>query len=779
MSHLPADIPQASSPGRSYRRSSFLNLQRFVFLLLILLFAGGCAYYNTLFNAKNSYEEGLKVLSETADTERTPPNARKHFETTIDKCWKLIEIYTDQNKYADDALLYIAKSEFYLEKYTQSKSHLDQFFKKYSESDLLPESYLWYAKILLIENNVEEANEYFRRILNLSEEAEIRSRANFELGRYAFKNEDYSESEKYLQIALKEDLEDALRAELLFFLAESYSKQKKYKEAVDKYKEVGKRQAGLDIEYKATLNLAKTYTILGKHKDSYETLRKMQTAPRFKNFLPIIKTTMAENYQAEKNYDDAIELYREVIVARRQNPGTAQAALNLARLYENEFNNLDSAVTYYGQVAKLYSKFDSVDVANDKFNFLSEYRDIRSDLTRDENLIYRLTNDSDFRDSLYQAQYDDSVRIATGDTLTNPLGGGDDDDGSLALNNPREGTTAAQKARARLDSMNRANEERRQNTGFGENEGFGSGSPGEGEREGVGEVQPGNRFGNVNNQKNEKEEEVIAPIPLEKRKLPEIEFDLMLNRYHLAEFYLLKVEQFDSAIVEYNDFLQTYEDSILTPKGLYSLIYIYKSKDFENPQLVDQFESRLINEYPESEFALQIREARGESLSADAGEGEEAAEALFREAEAQYFAGDFKQALAKYREVANMDTSWVISARAKYAMAWIYEYDMAEKDSALLAYNEIITRYPQAHLYVQKARKKTTEPRPDPVTPTGEEGDEDDGPAIGEAERDVPSEGEAGSLDEDESIGLTSGDILDEKIAWRRSRGRISNRDDF
>ena len=128
-----------------------------------------------------------------------------------------------------------------------------------------------------------------------------------------------------------------------------------------------------------------------------------------------------------------------------------------------------------------------------------------------------------------------------------------------------------------------------------------------------------------------------------------------------------------------------------------------------------------------------------------------------------------------------MDSTWSVSARAKYAMAWIYEYDMAEKDSALLAYNEIIARYPQAHRYVQKARKKTTEPRPDPVPSSGEGGEGDgEQPAIADGDRDDAPDTERGRLDEEgESVGLTSADILDEKIAWRRSRGRISNRDDL
>ena len=639
MSHLPADTTRVPSGVFARFFSGNKHMFHLIGSLVTLFLVSGCAYYNTLFNAKNSYEDGLKVLRETADTERTPPNARKHFETTIDKCWKLIEIYSDQNKYADDALLYIAKSEFHLEKYTQSKTHLNQFFRKYAESDLLPEAYLWYAKMLLRENNVEEANDYFRRILNLTDEAEIRSRANFELGRYAFQNGDFEESEKYLQIALKEDLEDALRAELLFFLADSYFKQGKHKEAVDRYKEVGKRQSGLDIEYKATLNLARTYTILGEYKDAYEVLRKMLTAPRFKNFMPIIKTTMAENYEKEGNYEDAIEVYREVILERRQNPGTAQAALNLARLYENEFNNLDSAVTYYGQVGKLYSKFDSVEVADAKYTFLSEYREIRENLNRDEALIDRLTNDSGFRDSLYQAQYDDSVRIAMGDTLDQNA---TDDDGSLAANAGENSDVAAQRAaQERLEAINRANEERRAAAGLGEDR-EGSSGFGEDEDLGRGDGPPGNRPNTRNNNAGKKaqEEKEKAPPPLEKRKLPDIEFDFMLNRYHLAEFYLLKVENYDSAIVQYADFLSTYEDSILTPKGLYSLVYIYKSEAFRDSVLVRQYEDRLVNEYPESEFALEIRKARGERFEDEAGDGEEAAEALFRDAESQYFAGD-------------------------------------------------------------------------------------------------------------------------------------------
>ena len=49
----------------------------------------GCAYYNTLFNAQEKYEEGVKKIKSSRDGEITS-DIRNDFYKTIDKCWKLI-----------------------------------------------------------------------------------------------------------------------------------------------------------------------------------------------------------------------------------------------------------------------------------------------------------------------------------------------------------------------------------------------------------------------------------------------------------------------------------------------------------------------------------------------------------------------------------------------------------------------------------------------------------------------------------------------------------------
>ncbi|RMF61467.1 MAG: tetratricopeptide repeat protein [Calditrichaeota bacterium] len=729
------------------------RIKIFFLLLALLIFFGNCAYYNTLFNAKKNFNEGLKVLRENPNTKDVPRKARSHFETTIEKCWKLIELYSDKSKYADDALLLIAKSEFNLGKYSQAKLHLTQFLQKYPDSELTSEAHLWLGKVLLREDSIEEANEHFLIVITTAKNPQIRSQASFELGVYAFENERYEEAINYLNKALKEKLDDQYKARVLFYLGESYYIQGDYKKAVENFQKALKYSPTLDIEYKLRLHLAEAFSLMGKYEKAYEELHKMLTAPRFKDFTSFIKTAMAKNYEREGRLEEALELYREVVQKQAKNAGTALAAYNLARIYETVRPNLDSAVVYYGLVNKIYSKFDSVEVARQKAAFLSEIKEIRDNIRRDEKLVYRLTHDPEFRDSLYQAQYEDSLRRAQGipqapveeiaDTMNTLLP-------TDSLKTVAKDTTDSLQT-TQKDTVTEQNEDdfmsfRKQIT------------------------EEEKKKAELEKQEKEKLKQQTQQTPaqknkpLEKRKLPQIEFDLMNHRYHLAEFFLLKEENYDSAAVYFEKFLKMYEDSILTPKALYSLVYIYKSPGHENPQLVDSLEKEIVAQYPNSIFAREILKSKGLYKEEEQADPQEAAHQLFLKAESLYFSGDYPNALRVYKQVAKMDTTWEICAKAQYAIAWIYENDLSLTDSAFTAYQKIIDNYPSATSYVQVARKKITPPveTPKPSTPV------DSSAVQGEPS---PTEGKPGEiLPTEDATHMKDEDILEEKIRWRRLR---------
>jgi tetratricopeptide (TPR) repeat protein len=732
-----------------------------IIILLVLSVLFSCAYYNVLFNAKRSYEEGTKELLKSTDRTQIPPRAKSYFEETIEKCWKLIELFSDKSKYADDALLYICKSEYHLQKYTQSKLHLDQFIKKYPKSKLIPEATLWYGKVLMRLEEYEEGDQELRNAINISNDSKIHAEAYFELGSFEFENANYEKAIEYYQQALNEKPDDQYQAMLQFNLGEAYYIQENYENAIKYFKKVEKYDPSVDIEYRTKLHMARSYSEIGKYEDAYKILRKMLTASRFNNFVPEIKTAIGENYEKQERYLDAIEIYRENISEKRASSGTAQAAFNLAGIYENVYKNVDSAVVYYGKVGKLYGRFDSLKVAQNKEIFLRELKDIRDAIRHDKRLVFKLENDSYFRDSLYAAQFEDSMKKVLGIAGTDSLE--HDEQGATASQSLFDSLWAArQDSLDSLFSTHAAGVD--QDTTENQSE-FPpidqSLFPGDSLVPGATEDDfPQTQHTGEGNQENGNKEK-----EMERRKLPQVKRDLMSTRYHLAEYYLLKVENYDSAAHYFKSFLAQYEDSVLTPKALYSLRFIYSQRDYKNPQLADSLEEVILTNYPESDFARVILKQRG--LLAEEKEEEQLhteAMQLFLRAESLYYAKRIDSALVTYDRVSELDTSAELGAKAMYAKAWIYEKEMNEKQLALETYEKIIQEYPEVPQYVSAAKKKTTMPKEAEKPPAGAE----EGGVTAASQDTLQAEKGEESRGETISSGGEASHIIEaDKIRWR------------
>jgi tetratricopeptide (TPR) repeat protein len=739
-----------------------------IYILFTIFTLAGCAYYNTLFNAKKSYDQGIDAIRKSSDPTKTPTNAKRYFETTIDKCWKLIEIYGDNSKYADDALLYIGKSEFYVEKYTQSKLHLQQLLDKYPKSNLKYETQLWLGKSLIRLNDFEMASEQLNSVITNSKRAEIRAEAYFELGFYEFENENYEKAQEYFEKALSEKPSAQYKASLQFYLGETYFNQKDYKNAIRQYEKVEKFSPTIDIEYRTQFHLARSYIESKKYQDGYRILTRMLTAPRFQEFVPSIKTAMGEGFEKEGRVQYAMDIYTEVLAENKPSPGTAQASLNLARLYERQFKNLDSAIVYYGLVKAIYNKYDSVDVATAKQLFLTELKVIRDAIKRDERLAYRLENDDYFRDSLYQAQLYDSLKQLAGNPEADSL-----------LNEFTSDTVFFRTDSFYVDIWGDTVWTKEQNEEEGQTN-----------EQQTSENEEGEPLLNEQSNLLEQEQQALNQPPqpqiqkptlkpekneVEHRKLPEIKEDLMNNRYHIGEYYLLKVENYDSAAHYYHKFLSIYEDSILSPKAFYSLRFIYSKAGYENPAKADSLEQLIINRYPESIFAKDILSQKG-LLEKEEEQDilERQMRSLYLQAEDLYFSNRYREAIQAYERVIEVDTTSRWGAKAMLAQAWIYERNLNEKDSALAAYEKIKTTYPQAKDIVSYATLKTAAVG---TNITSESVAVSDSAEVGGESMD--SLGVAGKVVEKTQVNgeiekeHTSSNIIErEKIMWRRARDK-------
>ncbi len=666
--------------------------------ILLLILAGSiilffqCAYYNTLFNAKKNYEEGLKKLSAESAISGKSKTASKYFQNTIEKCWKLIEIYGDNSKYADDALLYIIKSEYYLGQYTKAKLHATQFMRKYPESDLMPEAYLWYGKISIALEDVETGKDYLYKSINATKNSEIRAEAYYELGNLAYHNQDYEGAIDFFEKASKEKVSQQYAAFLQYYLGELYYDSGNYDEAIKRFKKVSKHAPSVDVEYKTKKLLAMSYVAKGKENEALGILRKMLTAPRFRKYIPFIKNEIAQIYNQLGELDKAVELYREILKENRSGTGPALASFNLAKLYEHQIQNIDSAVYYYGKVRKLDARFDSVKVAENKRVFLSELADIQEAIKHDSYLVYRLENDPFFRDSLYKAQFEDSIQQEIKKLMAES--GGDtsllaqQDSSKLMLLDSLKRLESDSLKRARGDSISkkiRADER--------EEEEAARSKLTDEERDRQKELERSFAQQPKTPKRSSKQKEPPKP-KLERRKLPQIKEDLKKNKFHLAEYYLLKVENYDSARVHYEKFLKEYQDSVLTPKAIYSLYYIYSQPEYLDSLKLDSLSNVLIQNYPESEFTKVILRKKGVLTEEKKDALDELGHRLFLQAEKLVEQNELDSALVIYRQVADLDSTLVWSAKAQLAIGWIYEKMLHDTTKAIEAYRELKEKYP-------------------------------------------------------------------------------------
>lgn len=99
---------------------------------------GGCAYFNTLYNAKQKFREALE-MKERADPERDKISAQeeKLYGEAFERAAKVVKYYPD-SRWVDDALLLMARSSHEKGDYSTALRKYDEILTFYPRSNLVP-----------------------------------------------------------------------------------------------------------------------------------------------------------------------------------------------------------------------------------------------------------------------------------------------------------------------------------------------------------------------------------------------------------------------------------------------------------------------------------------------------------------------------------------------------------------------------------------------------------------------------------------------------------------
>ncbi|MCX6843026.1 MAG: tetratricopeptide repeat protein [candidate division WOR-3 bacterium] len=114
-----------------------------VLLAAVVLLGAGCAYYNTFYNARSSYRDGLKLKDQNQKTQ-----AKAKFDKAIEKSALVIK-HWPKSRWVDDALFLVGTSYYQEGQYGKAIREFDQLSLAFPNSGLVPESELYRGLALL------------------------------------------------------------------------------------------------------------------------------------------------------------------------------------------------------------------------------------------------------------------------------------------------------------------------------------------------------------------------------------------------------------------------------------------------------------------------------------------------------------------------------------------------------------------------------------------------------------------------------------------------------
>ncbi|MBN2537829.1 tetratricopeptide repeat protein [candidate division WOR-3 bacterium] len=196
-------------------------------LPLVVLLATGCAYFNTFYNARNYYRDGLKLKEQQQVSQ-----AKARFEKSIEKSALVISRWP-QSRWVDDATFLIGRSYYEMGQYGKALRHFERLALAFPNSPLVPEARLFRGMSLLRDGQFGDA----RVVLGDVQQSHprLRDEAAYELAVSFYRREEYGRAADSLAAFIERFPRSDRVADAVERLAESCYRLERWEEAGASY----------------------------------------------------------------------------------------------------------------------------------------------------------------------------------------------------------------------------------------------------------------------------------------------------------------------------------------------------------------------------------------------------------------------------------------------------------------------------------------------------------------------------------------------------------------
>lgn len=332
---------QVRNPGR---------IRHILWLCAVLLFTGGCVYFNTFYNARKSFNEAENARKESLSRGREVIQ-KGRYDAAIVKALKVVEEYPNTGYY-DDALYVLGVSYYYTNQLNQSERRLRELLANFPESDYVNEATLYLAKTYLKQEEIKNATDLFEHIFLGDYKKRYKTESALALGQYYFDEKEYDKARPYFQ-AVRDSLGNSIeRKRAQKYIADGLFDHFKFKDALGAYIQL----LGMDPDpgeiYHAMYRSGLCSFRIQRINDGMDYLNKLIENEQYFDSLGVLKLRLAEGYELDGDLIQAENLYSQVADESKFNQQVCEANYSLGLIYQFDYDNLTAAKEYYDKAAK-------------------------------------------------------------------------------------------------------------------------------------------------------------------------------------------------------------------------------------------------------------------------------------------------------------------------------------------------------------------------------------------------------------------------------------------
>ena len=307
-----------------------------------------------------------------------PLRAIDNYGKTIQKC-KIVLSDFPESRYVNDAILLMAKAQFYRSEYDEAISNLRIIYNK-GNVEQIAEAKYWSAVCKWKKGKTQTAINELKEIIKTSSDKNIKAQCHLSLAdifNEIDRNDDFL---FHLEEGAKIIIDRAEKGIVYNKLADIAFNNENYAIAEAAYKEVIKNSLAKEKIENAHIQLLKISRILGDHRSAERKIKSLLIDEKFKNIKGDLEIELVQLYIAQDDIDNAIVRLESIIKEYERTKTSSEAYFLLGQLHLSSIWKPDVAKEKFLLVKKEYNRSEYGPISENKIKAIDGYNKSLEDL---------------------------------------------------------------------------------------------------------------------------------------------------------------------------------------------------------------------------------------------------------------------------------------------------------------------------------------------------------------------------------------------------------------